>query len=101
MEVWAWGTFRARLRIIAKESSAVETVFPPGVFITTTPCSVAAGTSTLSVPTPARPTTRSLGAASITGRVTFVSERSEEHTFELQSHLNLVCRLLLETKKIA
>src|SRR5260370_8516646 len=25
--------------------------------------------------------------------------RSEEHTSELQSHLNLVCRLLLETKK--
>src|SRR5260370_25049532 len=27
-------------------------------------------------------------------------ERSEEHTSELQSHLNLVCRLLLEKKKI-
>src|SRR4030066_1108322 len=26
--------------------------------------------------------------------------RSEEHTSELQSHLNLVCRLLLETKTI-
>src|SRR5579864_6516902 len=25
--------------------------------------------------------------------------RSEEHTSELQSHVNLVCRLLLETKK--
>src|SRR4029434_2193974 len=25
--------------------------------------------------------------------------RSEEHTSELQSHLNLVCRLLLENKK--
>src|SRR4030066_2496557 len=25
--------------------------------------------------------------------------RSEEHTSELQSHLNLVCRLVLETKK--
>src|SRR5260370_2605593 len=25
--------------------------------------------------------------------------RSEEHTSELQSHLNIVCRLLLETKK--
>src|SRR5260370_26014344 len=32
----------------------------------------------------------------------FVSEiRSEEHTSELQSHLNLVCRLLLEKKKNA
>src|SRR5260370_21024374 len=26
-------------------------------------------------------------------------DRSEEHTSELQSHLNLVCRLLLEKKK--
>src|SRR5207237_8845841 len=29
------------------------------------------------------------------------STRSEEHTSELQSHLNLVCRLLLEKKKIS
>src|SRR5260370_19060465 len=28
-----------------------------------------------------------------------VAHRSEEHTSELQSHLNLVCRLLLEKKK--
>src|SRR5260370_14510237 len=28
-----------------------------------------------------------------------VHVRSEEHTSELQSHLNLVCRLLLEKKK--
>src|SRR5260370_6236803 len=28
-----------------------------------------------------------------------ISNRSEEHTSELQSHLNLVCRLLLEKKK--
>src|SRR5260370_3204384 len=27
-----------------------------------------------------------------------VTKRSEEHTSELQSHLNLVCRLLLEKK---
>src|SRR5260370_10694698 len=35
------------------------------------------------------------GAASAARRET----RSEEHTSELQSHLNLVCRLLLEKKK--
>src|SRR5260370_25643512 len=29
----------------------------------------------------------------------FLINRSEEHTSELQSHLNLVCRLLLEKKK--
>src|SRR4029434_3070402 len=28
-----------------------------------------------------------------------LKKRSEEHTSELQSHLNLVCRLLLEKKK--
>src|SRR5260370_5700653 len=28
-----------------------------------------------------------------------IGYRSEEHTSELQSHLNLVCRLLLEKKK--
>src|SRR5690242_2528144 len=29
----------------------------------------------------------------------FLDSRSEEHTSELQSHVNLVCRLLLEKKK--
>src|SRR5260370_22085462 len=29
------------------------------------------------------------------------SRRSEEHTSELQSHLNLVCRLLLEKKHLS
>src|SRR5688572_32520834 len=29
----------------------------------------------------------------------FISQRSEEHTSELQSQSNLVCRLLLEKKK--
>src|SRR5260370_5480806 len=29
----------------------------------------------------------------------YADPRSEEHTSELQSHLNLVCRLLLEKKK--
>src|SRR5260370_27455927 len=33
------------------------------------------------------------------GSATGFDFRSEEHTSELQSHLNLVCRLLLEKKK--
>src|SRR5438477_12961323 len=33
-------------------------------------------------------------------RQRFPGKRSEEHTSELQSHVNLVCRLLLEKKKI-
>jgi hypothetical protein len=38
----------------AKACSAVLTVLPAGVFITTMPCRVAASLSMLSVPTPAR-----------------------------------------------
>src|SRR5690242_21709825 len=34
-----------------------------------------------------------------TGRARWPLRRSEEHTSELQSHVNLVCRLLLEKKK--
>src|SRR5260370_4711578 len=37
--------------------------------------------------------------AAATGTAPQNAERSEEHTSELQSHLNLVCRLLLEKKK--
>src|SRR5260370_795711 len=37
--------------------------------------------------------------ARLTATIT-IAIRSEEHTSELQSHLNLVCRLLLEKKKI-
>src|SRR5690242_20915058 len=35
----------------------------------------------------------------ITALFTRARQRSEEHTSELQSHVNLVCRLLLEKKK--
>src|SRR5260370_1648353 len=48
--------------------------------------------------------TLSFFATIIVGLVVFPDapirqDRSEEHTSELQSHLNLVCRLLLEKKK--
>src|SRR6266480_2788049 len=39
---------------------------------------------------------RSRSASFISTRLT----RSEEHTSELQSHVNIVCRLLLEKKKM-
>src|SRR5260370_4887046 len=42
--------------------------------------------------------TRCLGQARVQQPVV-LDLRSEEHTSELQSHLNLVCRLLLEKKK--
>src|SRR5438034_4667901 len=40
-----------------------------------------------------------LPSSPIRGRVVQVIQRSEEHTSELQSHSDLVCRLLLEKKK--
>src|SRR4051812_49519669 len=40
-----------------------------------------------------------LALASMIGRERELRTRSEEHTSELQSHVNLVCRLLLEKKK--
>src|SRR5260370_32608109 len=41
----------------------------------------------------------SVGVASRTPRTSPADRTSEEHTSELQSHLNLVCRLLLGKKK--
>src|SRR5260370_4255390 len=41
-----------------------------------------------------------IGQTRLAERMTVMGRsRSEEHTSELQSHLNLVCRLLLEKKK--
>src|SRR5467141_4810452 len=50
---------------------------------------------TLSVPPAAACVGCAEGAVTYRGR----PSRSEEHTSERQSHLNLVCRLLLEKKK--
>src|SRR5256885_5664562 len=42
---------------------------------------------------------RNLGIRNLDARAGIVRNRSEEHTSELQSPCNLVCRLLLEKKK--
>src|SRR5690242_15839349 len=42
---------------------------------------------------------RSYGESTELFFITGADARSEEHTSELQSHVNLVCRLLLEKKK--
>src|SRR2546423_7995733 len=60
----------------ASVCSAAATMLPSGAFTAYTPRAVAAGTSMLSTPTPARPTTTSRVAASRTARVTFVSLRT-------------------------
>src|SRR5260370_25289282 len=41
-----------------------------------------------------------IGSAAVGAGLALGLKRSEEHTSELQSHLNLVCRLLLEKKKV-
>src|SRR5262249_48400554 len=64
VEELAWGMCRAIASIRARVCSATEIALPPGVFMTSTPAAVAASRSTLSTPTPARPTTRSRGAFS-------------------------------------
>src|SRR2546429_3482613 len=55
-----------------------------------------------SVASPSNPSTRrSCGRCCGRGNVTRYHQRSEEHTSELQSRLHLVCRLLLEKKKLS
>src|SRR5260370_31453107 len=44
-------------------------------------------------------TIKKLVESKLGGEYFGLRSRSEEHTSELQSHLNLVCRLLLEKKK--
>src|SRR5260370_13922680 len=59
-------------------------------------------TNTLHKPMPRACGQRSLHGLLLDTKILrgFIKKRSEEHTSELQSHLNLVCRLLLEKKKI-
>ena len=74
VEAFAAGICRARESIIATACSAVVMELPNGVFITITPRAVAAGTSMLSTPMPARPMTLSRPAAARTFSVTFVDD---------------------------
>src|SRR5207237_9550239 len=55
----------------------------------------------LQVPAPPHMANRNTESKFLAGLYQFrlAMWRSEEHTSELQSHLNLVCRLLLEKKK--
>jgi len=76
VEAVACGIRRAMASISARVCSATETALPPGVFMTSTPASVAASRSTLSTPTPARPMTRSLGAFSSTAAFTCTALRT-------------------------
>ncbi len=76
MAASAAGTWRASASMSATASSATLMLLAPGAFITTIPRALAAGTSTLSTPVPARAMTRSFGAAWMSGAVTFVALRT-------------------------
>jgi hypothetical protein len=67
---------RAWDRSSAIVCSAADTMFDCGAFTTITPRRVAASTSTLSRPIPARATTFRLSPASSTAAVTFVCDRT-------------------------
>ena len=67
--------FRASARIRPIVCSAAETTVDSGAFATTIPRRVAAATSTLSIPTPARPITFSRSARSMMLCVRRVADR--------------------------
>src|SRR5690606_40314576 len=69
-----------------------RTVAPSGLASYSTPCQVATYPSRITPPRPAPTWDRRRPDGPPAGR-------SEEHTSELQSRENLVCRLLLEKKK--
>src|SRR5829696_840398 len=71
----ACGMLRASATSSPIVCSAAETMFDSGAFATTMPCRVAAATSTLSTPTPARPITFSRPPRSIRSAVSFVADR--------------------------
>src|SRR5688500_19729077 len=94
----------------------MSTPVPPCLFLPTAPASRAISTLSLHDALPISPPsdhrwrslTRTSSSASSTTRIssstaddgdTSSNSRSEEHTSELQSPCNLVCRLLLEKKK--
>ena len=73
---WAWGMLRAWARIRATVCSAAEITLDWGALTTMIPSRVAAATSTLSRPMPARPTTLRPRAASSTSASTRVADRT-------------------------
>ena len=72
----AAGILRASESIIAIVCSVAAIVLPPGELMTMIPRSVAAFTSMLSTPTPARPMILSLSARASTSADTFDAERT-------------------------
>ncbi len=76
IEASAAGTFRARARRRAKVCSVADIRLAVGALTTRMPSSVAASTSTLSTPIPARPTTLRFLPAAKSSFVTLVMLRT-------------------------
>ena len=72
----AWGMLRAWDTSRAMACSAADSELEPAALQTTMPRRVAAGTSTLSTPVPARPTTFRRSARAISSAVTLVALRT-------------------------
>src|SRR5690242_14971313 len=87
--------------VSAENRHRLKKILSGGRLRTIMTSAAAASRTTSSVPgaTRNRPKTRGSSDAEIEC-VCRRNSRSEEHTSELQSHVNLVCRLLLEKKKI-
>src|SRR2546427_7813965 len=77
------------------KSAPVPVAAPPAPAPPKAATPPAAASPVVPRPTPASPVAAPKGDGGET------AERSEEHTSELQSQSNLVCRLLLEKKKVA
>ena len=82
----AWGTLRHRASARASVCSAAATEFDSGALTTTIPRLVAASTSTLSTPVPARPITLSREARSIRSAVS-LRRRADDDPVELADAL--------------
>src|SRR5256885_3210124 len=73
---------------------------PPSLFVSPTAlCGDTSRTENRFPPSPISPVYTNVLPNTITNRHSICRNRSEEHTSELQSPCNLVCRLLLEKKK--
>ena len=81
----AAGTERASPSISAHACSATLMLLAPGALTTRMPRLLAAATSTLSTPVPARAMTRSFGAASINRASTFVALRTSSASASARS----------------
>src|SRR5438477_2696566 len=76
-----------------------STLFPYTTLFRSATAGTASGSTSCRSATAGTTATGSAGAKRARRRVRAGVTRSEEHTSELQSHVNLVCRLLLEKKK--